>query len=564
MKMNPWPSRFALAAGLAFLSACGEEPLQFEITLSESVAESPVTGRLFLSFAPEAEPEPRIAAYTSARRRNGQVPFFAVDIDALAPGRSVTVSSEMVGFPYSSLESLPPRAYFVQAVLHVYTKFERSDGHAIWAPMDQWEGQRWGFSPGNLVSPTVEITVPPSANPTGSLQLETALPAIEEPDDTEWVKRVKIESRLLTEFWGQPIHLGATVLLPKGFHEEPEHTYPAVYQMGHFDLNPPFGATPESMLPSPEVPPLGWRPEVEADWLWILGQQKESGFQFFESWTQDDFPRVLAIKLQHPTPFFDDSYGINSANNGPYGDAITTELIPHVEQMFRAIGQPHARVLTGGSTGGWISLAMQIQHPGFFGGAWVLYPDPVDFRRAQLIDIYADENAFLVPGAFMGAPERMFQRTVEGQPLGTIRQMSQLERAQGSRGRSGGQLDAWNAAYGPVGKDGYPMELWDKETGRINPEVAEYWRESGADLTHYLKQNWSRIGPDLVGKLFVINPEKDDFYLDASVYLLEEFLEGTTNPAYAGEFIHGRPQKGHGWQPWTNAELIRLMAAHMK
>ena len=111
----------------------------------------------------------------------------------------------------------------------------------------------------------------------------------------------------------------------------------------------------------------------------------------------------------------------------------------------------------------------------------------------------------------------MFQRTIEGQPVGSVRQLSRLERAQGSRGRSGGQIDAWNAAWGPVGDDGYPRRLWDLETGVIDRGVARYMRDNGYDLRHYLEENWPRIGPDLVGKIRVYNPEMDQFYLTYAV-----------------------------------------------
>jgi hypothetical protein len=219
--------------------------------------------------------------------------------------------------------------------------------------------------------------------------------------------------------------------------------------------------------------------------------------------------------------------------------------------------------MTGGSTGGWISLALQVHYPDFYGGTWTLYPDPVDFRRYQLIDIYEDTSAFRVPNSVFGAPERAFQMTTLGQPVGNVRELSRMEQTQGTRGRSAGQIDAWNAAYGPVGADGYPRRLWDMLTGEIDREVAHAMRDGGYDLTHYLRQNWATIGSKLVGKIHVYTGDMDQFYLAPSVYLLEEFLESTTDPYYAGEFGYGRPMKGHGWQPWTSADLIRIMAEHI-
>jgi hypothetical protein len=532
----------------------GSARLRIEVGYAAEVYEGPLTGRLFVGLSPSADPEPRIAAYNSARQRDGRVPFFAADVTGVGPGETMVIDAGAVGYPYARLGELPPGDYWVQALVHVYTEYRRQDGHVVRAPQDQWEGQRWAFSPGNLVSTPRRIRIDPASDTPIRLALTGEIPPIETPPDTAWVKRVRIRSRILSDWWGHPMYLGAVVLLPRGYDENPDQRYPVVFEADHFKLEPAFGFTTE--------PPSG-APQLFAQMVRESGGLRESGYDFQRAWTADDFPRVIAVTLQHPTPFFDDSYGLNSANNGPYGDAIHQELIPYLEENFRMIGEPYARVITGGSTGGWISLASQIHYPTFYGGTWTFYPDPVDFRRYQLIDIYADDSAFLVPDAVPGAPERMFQRTIEGQPVGSVRQLSQLERAQGSRGRSGGQIDAWNAAYGPTGEDGYPRRLWDLETGVIDREVAHYMRDNGYDLRHYLEENWSRIGPDLVGKIHIYNPEMDQFYLPYAVYLLEEFLEGTTDPYYGGEFVHGRPMKGHLWSPFTNAELVRRMADHI-
>ena len=555
----------SLATGLV-LTACTHAPhdpamgdrlparLRIEVTHSGEVHDGPLTGRLFLALSPSAEPEPRIAAYNSARQRDGRVPFFAADVAGVGPGDVMVIETEADGYPYAHLGAVPPGDYWVQALVHVYTEFHRQDGHVIWAPGDQWEGQGWAFSPGNLVSTPRRVSVDPASDRPIRLVLTDVIPPIDAPPDTERVKRVRLESRILSEWWGHPMYLGAVVLLPRGYEDHPELRYPAVFEAGHFSLEPAFGFTTE--------PPSGV-PGLFAQMLRESGGMRESGYDFQQTWTADDFPRVIAVTLQHPTPFFDDSYGLNSANNGPYGDAIHQELIPYLEEHFRMIGEPYARVLTGGSTGGWISLALQVHYPRLYGGTWTFYPDSVDFRRYQLIDIYEDASAFLVPNAVPGAPERMFQRTIEGQPVGSVRQLSQLEQAQGSRGRSGGQIDAWNAAYGPTGEDGYPRRVWDLETGVIDRDVAFYMRDNGYDLRHYLEENWRRIGPDLVGKIRIYNPEMDQFYLPYAVYLLEDFLEGTTDPHYGGEIVHGRPMKGHGWSPFTNAELVRRMADHI-
>ena len=538
--------------------------LRFEVTFEEALSDSAMTGRLFVALSPKREPPPRIAAYQSARKRVARVPFFASNVEGWKPNASAVIDSAASGYPLGDVSELEPGTYWVQAVLNVYTRFERSDGHVIWAPKDQWEGQRWAYKPGNFVSEPRKIQIDSSGDASIELQLTDRLPPVDVPEDTRWVKRVKIKSEMLSEFWGQPMYLGATVLLPKGYEENPGQSYPTVYVQNHFSLDPAFGFSTDR---EPADTSSGLkrypRSNVEVPNPWQGGGKRESGYEFYRSWASDTLSQMVAVTFQHPTPYYDDSYAVNSANNGPYGDALTEELIPHLEEKFRLISKPYARVLTGGSTGGWAALALQFRHPRFFGGTWSFYPDPVDFRRFQLINLYEEKNAFTVPDASYGAPERMLQRTPEGQPVATVRQISKLGQAKGTRGRSAAQLDAWNAAFGPTTEDGYPAQLWDKETGEVNKDVVLSMRNNGFDLNYYLKENWSKIGTDLKGKIKIFNPEMDDFFLNLPVYLMEDFLESTTDPYYDGEVIHGQPMKGHGWSPITNASLIEEMAHHV-
>ena len=513
-----------------------------EITIPHAVRAEPLTGRIFFFLTRDGLREPRLQAGSYM----GSTPFFGVDVSGLAAGTATVVDETALGFPTRSLKDIPQGEYQVQALANVYTRFARSDGHVIWAHMDQWEGQRFNVSPGNLVSESRRIRFDAASNDTIRLELTRVLPPVAVPPDTDWVKRVKIQSKLLSAFWGQPTYIGATVLLPKGFRENPGTKYPAVYIQGHFSLAPPFGFTPQAD---------GGTPESRA----------QRGYEFYQAWSSGSVPPMVAVTFQHPTPYYDDSYAVNSANNGPYADALLGELIPNLEEKFRLIPEARARLLTGGSTGGWESLALQIQHPDFFGGVWSLYPDPVDFRSYQLSNIYEDASAFFAPSRDGWLhPERFIMQTAEGQPILTQRQMSQLEAVLGSHGRSGQQMNAFDAAWGPAGRDGYPRELWDKLTGKIDRDVALYMRDHGFDLTWYLKQNWSRVGKDLAGKIHVYVGEMDNFYLHLAVYRMEELLKSLENPRAGAVFEYGRPMKGHGWQPFTNAELIRMMAEHMK
>ena len=287
-----------------------------------------------------------------------------------------------------------------------------------------------------------------------------------------------------------------------------------------------------------------------------------AGFEFARSWMSPAFPKMVAISFQHPTPYYDDSYAVNSANTGPYQDALIQELIPYLEEKFRLIPKPYARLLTGGSTGGWEALALQIQQPKFFGGTWSLYPDGVDFSRNQMIDNYADTNAF-TPNARPNQwliNERFLSRAEDGQPLTTVRQMAQLEQVLGSRVRGGQQLEAYDATYGPVAEDGYPKPLFDRTTGTIDKSVAAYWRDNGYDLNDYLEKNWPKIGRDLNGKITVWVGDMDNYFLNLAVYKMEATFKRLDGKA---TFQYGRPMKPHGWQPVTNAEMVRQMARHV-
>jgi hypothetical protein len=473
------------------------------------------------------------------------VPFFGADVEALQAGIPATVDRRALGYPYRALDQLPAGDYYVQALVSVYTKFARADGHTIWAHMDQWEGQEFNTAPGSLVSTVRRVHVDPRRGVELRLEVSRALPPVDVPPDDQYVKRVKIRSEILTKWWGHPIYLGAVVLLPKGYDDHADVRYPAIWEQGHFTLDAPF----RFALDSTESPEARQR-RIERT------TNRESGFEFSRAWLSDSFPRMVAIRILHPSPYYDDSYAVNSANNGPYGDAI-------MEEHFRVIRQPYARVLTGGSTGGWEALALQVYHPGFFGGTWSFYPDPVDFRRYELIDLYADSNAFAVQRDPWVAVERPSERRKDGQPVLTMRQENQLNNARGSRRRGGENLAIWEATYGPVGQDGYPVPIWNDSTGAIDRRVAEYWREHGYDLRDYLARNWPRIGPDLAGKIHVLCGDMDNYYLNLAVYLLEDALTAVKDPEYGGSFRYGRPLKEHGWQPMSNADLVREMAAHV-
>ncbi|HZS61256.1 MAG TPA: alpha/beta hydrolase-fold protein, partial [Gemmatimonadaceae bacterium] len=504
-----------------------------EVVVPANIHAEPITGRAFVFFSHDTTEEPRLQAGGMV-----SVPFFGQDIDQMAPGTASVIDEHSQGYPLQSMTSLPEGDYYAQAIVSVYTKFVRADGHTIWAHMDEWEGQQFNRAPGTLVSAVQRVHVGANGEVTAHFEVSRVLPTVTVPADSKYVKYVKIQSQILTKWWGHPIYLGAVVLLPKGYDEHPSEKYPAIWEQGHFSLQAPFGFTLE------ETESAARRARR------MQGSARESGAEFAKSWLSDGFPQMVAFRILHPSPYYDDSYAVNSANNGPYGDAIMQELIPYLETHYRVIRQPYARVLTGGSTGGWEALALQVYYPQFYGGTWVFYPDPVDFRRYEQVNIYSDTNAFWIHRNEFITQPRPSERLVDGQVVVQLHEENQLNNTRGSRRRGGENFAIWEAVFGPTDKDGYPAPIWNDSTGVINRDVAMYWRDH-YDIRYYLDQNWSKVGPDLVGKLHIFCGDEDNYYLNLAVYLLQDFLEHTKAPAYGGSFAYGRPLKPHGWQPTT-------------
>jgi len=368
--------------------------------------------------------------------------------------------------------------------------------------------------------------------------MDQEIPAIKPPEDTKYVKHVTITSERLTKFWGRPVTITANVLLPEGFDSHPEARYPLVVNHGHFpsDLG---GWRPEP--PDPNLP----CDYSERFHLKCYNRiQEELAHEFYQTWTGPNFPRVLLIEIQHPTPFYDDSYAVNSANNGPYGDAIMYELIPEVERRFRGIGKGYARFTYGGSTGGWEAMAVQVFYPDEFNGAWVACPDPIDFRAYTVVNLYADTNAYFVDSRWKRTP-RPALRNWLGHVSATLEEVNHRELAIATRGRSGDQWDVWQSVYSPAGADGYPKPIWDKVTGVIDRDVANFWKEH-YDLSYILQRDWKTLGPKVRGKLKIYAGDMDNYYLNNAVYLVEDFLKTVTDPPADAEVDYG-DRAEHCW-----------------
>jgi hypothetical protein len=405
--------------------------------------------------------------------------------------------------------------------------------------MDRGEGQQWARAPGNLYSTPQTIALDGKSGGTVRLTLDQVIPPIPPPTDTKYVRHERIQSERLTKFWGRPMHLGANVLLPEGWDTHPDARYPLFIYHGHF----PYTFT--NWRETPPDPAL--KPDFSARFNWpgYNRTQQEYGWQFFREWTSPGFPRAIVIEIQHANPFYDDSYAVNSANLGPYGDAIVYELLPYLEKKYRGLGQGWARFMYGGSTGGWEAMGAQVFYPDAFNGAYIACPDPIDFRAFTVVDIYKDKNAYWLDDTWKKTP-RPGLRNYLGHVSSTMQELNQLELVLGTKTRSGQQWDIWEAVYSPVGPDGYPARIWDKRTGVIDRRVAEYWREN-FDLVHILERDWEKgLGRKLEGKLHIYVGDMDNYYLNNAVYLAEAFLESTKNPYYNGEVDYG-DRAEHCW-----------------
>ena len=508
--------------------------LRFAVSFPASSSNEPVDGRVLLLISDNNSREPRFQISEDPTTQQ----VFGVDVEGLKAGQEAVVDLNAFGYPVRSLSQIPAGEYWVQALLHRYETFKRRDGHTVKLPMDRGEGQQWNLAPGNFYSTPQKLRIDPAAGTNVKITLDKVIAPIEPPKDTKYIKHIKMQSKLLSDFWGRPMHLGAHVLLPEGFDSHPNARYPLVIFHGHFPSD--FGGFREQP-PDPNL-----KPEYSERFK-LEGYNRivqEQAHQFYKDWTGPNFPRFIIIEIQHANPYYDDSYAVNSANLGPYGDAITYELIPQIEKQFRGIGKGWARFMYGGSTGGWEALAAQVFYPDEYNGCWAACPDPIDFRAYTVVDIYQHENAYRVDAKWKTTP-RPGKRNYLGELAATLEEMNYLELALGSNSRSGGQWDIWQAVYSPVGADGYPKPIWDKLTGKIDREVANYWREH-YDLGYILKRDWAKIGPKLEGKIHIYVGEADNYFLNDAVYLVEDFLKTTKNPHYNG-VVDYEPRAEHCW-----------------
>ena len=521
-----------------------------------------LTGHLLVVFSKRstADAEPR----DQVQEQYDSAQAFGIDVAELKPGGSVTIDNSTAGYPLRHLAEMPAASYFVQAVFNVYEPFHLASGKTVLLPPDHGEGQHWNRKPGNPYDAPERLDW--TATSRATLTLDRVIPPVPTAEDLlakdsgakRFLHHVHMRSAKLSAFWGRDMYLDAWVLLPPGFAEHPNARYPLVVYQDHF--TPYFGLAFRTVPPTPE---MQGRERARA----------EQGYSFFEDWTNGRMPHMLVVSIQNANPYYDDSYVMDSANVGPYGSAVTEELIPELEREFHGIGRGWARATFGGSTGGWEALASQIFYPDFYNGTWAACPDPVDFHDYQNVNLYEDPNAFFRHGDFGTVPIAA-DRKADGSVLALTGDEVQFEYVLGTHGRSTEQWNIWQAVYSPQGADGLPAPIWNDRTGAIDKQVVQYWHDHW-DLTAVVERDWATLGPKLEGKIHVQAGEGDTYFLNNAVHRMQHMLDGTRNPHSDASFQYGAGAPHcytGGPDAYTMAENSRTwpqrvlpqMAAHFK
>ena len=453
-----------------------------------STETQPVSGRLLL-FAIDAKD-----AEAAAKEHGGDgkvdavdtSPFFptqtavaAREVSRLVPGRMIDIDTDRTAFP-QGWSRLPPGDYYVQAVLDVHHDYNYS-----------------GRDAGDLLSKVVKLHLPAATIPTldldetlpahdpwvlgkwASPEMQTALPAARAHEHD-----IDFTSPVLSAFWGRPIHMRGRVLLPPGYDASAKTTWPTVY------YTQGFGGNNNRVIGT------------------LVG--------VYAAMAKGEMPPMIWVFLDESSPTGTTEFA-DSVNNGPWGTALTTELIPQLEKTYRMDARPDGRFLQGHSSGGWATLWLQTRYPKIFGGTWSTSPDPSDFHDFTGVDLYAPHaNVYRKPD---GTPYPLVRD--HGKVLATFQQFAELERVMGPYG---GQMASFEWVFSPKGKDGRPEQMFNRDTGDVDPAVVDYWRDH-YDIAYRLEHDWSALKPELNGKIHLYVGTADTFYLDGAAHKLKAVLD---------------------------------------
>jgi hypothetical protein len=248
-------------------------------------------------------------------------------------------------------------------------------------------------------------------------------------------------------------------------------------------------------------------------WIGGFGSDHTSAGYMTRQWDETGYSDRIARIVLDPSCFGGHHAFADSDNNGPVGRALVSEFIPYLEQTYRLVSSPSARFVRGHSSGGWSSLWLQVAYPEFFGGCWSIAPDPVDFRDFQRINLYAPKSNMYVDEQ---GQERPLARSDSDQVMILYEDFARMEVPYGE----GGQLRSFEWVFSRRGADGLPEPLYDRQTGEVNPAVADSWKRY--DIRLILESNWPSLGSKLAGKIHVFMGDKDTFFLEGATKLLQE------------------------------------------
>jgi hypothetical protein len=478
------------------------------LTLSVSVPQQNRTdlkpnGRLFIFFNQNASVEPRLQTWPSPGNS-----MFAKNIDGLKSDKALELGSDgWIKTPAWNLNNIPEGEYYIQV---------------LW---DQDKEESNPNAAGNLYSEKQKVSLTKSTKLSFELSNKIAPRQLVAND---LVKLVDITSDTLSKWWKKPVHVKASILLPSKYKAGQSIAYPIRYNVsgygGRYDRINRFVNDKNFM-----------------DW-----------------WQSDEAPQIINVFLDGEGPF-GDSYQMDSDNSGPYGYSLIHEVIPYIEKTYRGTNSAATRFVDGCSTGGWVSLGLQLYYPDDFNGVFSYSPDAIEFEDYQLINIYKDENAFINEYGYL----RPVMRETSGEPMLSLKDFIQYENVLGSSNtylNSGGQFSAHTALYSPKGNGGLPKPLFDPVTGVIDHSVAEYWKKY--DFKLYAEKSWPTLGPKLQGKVYVWMGDMDNFYLNVATRGFDKFIKATVNPTSDAEIVF-TPMKGH-CANYSNKTVLLQMAERIK
>jgi len=456
-------------------SSCG---LRFQVELGPGLTTTPVSGRLliFMTKGSEAKELVKPSLFDIDKYW-----IAAQEIHNVSSGGMVEVNADTMVYP-AAFSTAPAGDYLVMALLDVDHSFTYSDMGA-----------------GDLRSEPVSVRdLKPAESAPVKLTLSKLVTDEHPVAETDSIKLVTFQSPVLSAFWGRPITMRAAVVLPPSYASSGKTRYPTVYKIHGFG---------GSHL-------RAWR-----DTPTLLKKMSDG-----------TLPEMINVYLDGTCPMGHHEFA-DSANNGPWGKALTTEFIPYLESKFRMDAVPRGRFLTGHSSGGWSTLWLQVTYPDVFGGTWSTSPDPVDFRSFSGTDLTRVPAENFYQGV-SGKPHNIFR--YKGQDVFSWQQYARYERVVGEYG---GQVRSFEAVFSPRGEDGRPQHLFDRDTGVIDAKVAAAWERY--DISRLLADHWKTLGPRLRGKLHLVVGTADNFHLEEAVYLLRDRLKDLGSDA-TFEFVEGR------------------------